>query len=286
MVVILTQPTPKDYVWYLAYGSNLASSKFTHDRGIVPLKSMIVTVPGYTLSMDSAGVPYREPSFASVRLVGYGSSVTERILTGRAYLLTPSQYVKVIASEGGGIAYREVTVEAEAVGKGDAGGQTKGSGGIVASKISARTIITVLQRLPEPRPSKRYMDLITTGAAEGHLPPDYQRYLNRLPYYKPPTHGFRSVGASMFLMIWMPVMTLMEWITKMTVDRDGDGSAPLPVIRLVRACVIAMWWWHDHIHAPIWGRGDGREDVDSEMKRAATLADVEKAASPSTAFAD
>jgi gliotoxin/aspirochlorine biosynthesis gamma-glutamylcyclotransferase len=273
MAVILTQPSPRDNVWYLAYGSNLASSKFTHDRGIVPLDSIVVTVPGYTLSMDSAGVPYREPSFANIRPISYGSSVKERFVIGRAYLLTPRQYVMVIASEGGGIAYREATVEAEFVGAD--GGRRKDSGGI-PTMITARTFVSVLQRLPDPRPSKRYMDLITTGAAEGRLPPEYQRYLNKLPYYNAPTHGFRRIGAALFLMIWIPIMTLMERITKMTVDKDGDGSAPLAVVRMVRACVVAMWWWHDHIHAPIWGRGDGREDVDWGLKRAIALADVEE----------
>lgn len=66
-------------------------------------------------------------------------------------------------------------------------------------------------------------------------------------------------------MIWTPIVTLMEKITKATVNLDGKGNAPSVVILLVRMVVITMWWYHDLIHAPFWGRGDGREDLDAHM---------------------
>lgn len=145
MVVIRTLPAPTENLWYLAYGSNLSSSKFVKDRGIVPLDTVVVSVPGFTLAMESAGVPYQEPSFASVRLIDTQASPKEKELLGTAYLVTPEQYTHIIASEGGGIAYREVAVDVQAF-HDDAG-----------TSMIARTLITVMLRRPAPRPSQRYM---------------------------------------------------------------------------------------------------------------------------------
>jgi gliotoxin/aspirochlorine biosynthesis gamma-glutamylcyclotransferase len=89
------------------------------------------------------------------------------------------------------------------------------------------------------------------------MPPEYQQYLQRWPYYIPPTKGYRYIGAKLFLALWVPIMTIMEKITKATVDKEGNGDVPAWVIFLVRFVVVAMWTWHDYIHAPIWGRGDG-----------------------------
>jgi gliotoxin/aspirochlorine biosynthesis gamma-glutamylcyclotransferase len=155
MVVILTQPTPTQNVWYLAYGSNLSSEKFVRDRGIKPLASIVVTVPGYTLAMDSSGVPYSEPSYASIRPISFSSDRKEREVLGTAYLLTPRQYVAVIASEGGSIAYREEALEALEVPVDEASSSSSRPG--AARRITVRTLVTVLPRRPEPRPSQRYM---------------------------------------------------------------------------------------------------------------------------------
>ncbi|POS79671.1 gliotoxin biosynthesis protein GliK [Diaporthe helianthi] len=126
MVVVLTLEPPKANVWYLAYGSNLSSSKFVKDRGIVPIESAVVRVPGFTLDFTTAGIPYEEPSFASICRLPFGTRedkvlvgqpVDSRMgdegrgtLLGTAYLVTPEQYKRIISSEGGGIAYQEVEV--------------------------------------------------------------------------------------------------------------------------------------------------------------------------------
>ncbi|KAF3058032.1 putative dipeptidase C3A11.10c [Daldinia childiae] len=112
MPVILTLPPPKSPVWYLAYGSNLSSRKFIHDRGITPLGIAVVAVPGFTLTLDSAGVPYSEPAYASISPGECVHAEKPMPLIGTAYLVTDEMYKKVIKSEGGGIAYREVEVQA------------------------------------------------------------------------------------------------------------------------------------------------------------------------------
>jgi hypothetical protein len=52
-------------------------------------------------------------------------------------------------------------------------------------------------------------------------------------------------------------MSMMERITKVALKASGEANAPIWVIIFVRAVVISMWFHHDYIHSPIWGRGDG-----------------------------
>lgn len=150
MLVLCTLPVPTKTVWYLAYGSNLSSEKFIHDRGIKPISSLVVTVPGWTLTMDSAGVPYSEPSFASISPVNTSGRGKTVVLIGTAYELTPAMYAKVLASEGGGIAYAEVEIRARSL-EVEELPRTAQSG---VPHLGVRTLVTVLRR--EGRPSNRY----------------------------------------------------------------------------------------------------------------------------------
>ena len=52
-------------------------------------------------------------------------------------------------------------------------------------------------------------------------------------------------------------MSFMEVITKTFLKENDTAYVPLWITVLVRCAVYAMWWHHDYIHAPIWGRGDG-----------------------------
>ncbi|KAH8773855.1 hypothetical protein F5883DRAFT_385437, partial [Diaporthe sp. PMI_573] len=248
-------PQPNAHVWYLAYGSNLSSSKFIHDRGITPLSTAVVSIPGWSLSMDSAGVPYSEPSFASILPAHAAGREKSVELIGTAYKLTPEMYKKVLASEGGGIAYAEVEVRAHVLHKVLADDTRRSEAG--EGTVAMRSLITVLRR--EARPSARYMNLLRTGAEEAHMPSSYQKFLASIPVYHRPTRLIPSVGATIFLAIWVPIMSIMEKITKASLKRSRTGNAPLWVITLVRFVVFAMWFSHDYLHAPIWGRGDGME---------------------------
>lgn len=68
---------------------------------------------------------------------------------GIAYLITADQYVKVLGSEGGGIAYEDIEVDATPVGEKDRE-QT-------GERLKVRTLGAAIERHPPPRPSKRYM---------------------------------------------------------------------------------------------------------------------------------
>ncbi|KAK8105165.1 hypothetical protein PG999_008524 [Apiospora kogelbergensis] len=221
MPVLQTLSPPKTNVWYLAYGSNLSTAKFIHDRGITPIATAVVNVPGWRLSMDSAGVPYSEPSFASITPMRSDNGDEKAIeLIGTAYYLSPFMYSKVIASEGGGIAYAEVMIWTERLDGADKGTD----GGAIQT-------------------------LLRTGAEEARVPPAYQNFLARILIYHPPTQPFPKLGAALFLAFWGRVMSLMEKITKMSLKGSKTGNAPAWVIAMVRVVVVTMWLYHDFIHA-------------------------------------
>ncbi|CAI6334287.1 unnamed protein product [Periconia digitata] len=244
MIILQTLPPPTSNVWYLAYGSNLAASKFIHDRGIVPISSTVVEVSGWTLVMDSAGVPYSEPCFGSISPIPAFGDEKCVTLIGTAYLLTPEMYKTVLASEGGGIAYCEVEIRVK---------KLEGK----SPTFAARSLATVLRRLAKP--SERYMGLLRTGANEADMPHSYQKFLKNILTYTPPTAAMPRLGAAIFLAFWIPVMSVMEKITKSSLKRSGEAEAPTWVVLMVRVVVHSMWLYHDYVHSPIWGRGDGME---------------------------
>ncbi|MCJ1350345.1 MAG: hypothetical protein MMC33_000326 [Icmadophila ericetorum] len=239
----------------------MSTAKFTGSRGIVPLATMLVRVPGWTLALNIAGLPYSEPVFASImptskrdaegrkvfRLVK--EEEEEKDVFGIGYLVTPNQYIHIIGSEGGGIAYRDVEVEAVPIGSGNV--EQTGA----CERIRMRTLGAAMERCPGGRPSERYMGIVKEGAREAQLPKEYQSLLDEISVYEPPRQRWQKLGASIFLAIWGPIMGVMENIIVATLG--DDGHCPNIIIWLVRLIVTLMWWSHDVLFAPVFGRGDG-----------------------------
>ena len=277
-------------IWYFAYGSNLSTEKFTGGRGITPLAKARVRLPEWRLAFNVPGLPYAEPTFAGIVHCASGSTggstapatstqypINEKSslsdgrnsdppVTGVAYLITRSQFTQVFASEGGGIVYKDLAATAEAVGSID-------EAILSGPRVEVRTlgvVATVQRKAPWPRASRRYMEIVRTGAAEAGLPPAYQRHLASFPPYIPPQTAFARCGAEIFLATWNPVMGGAEKLTHATMREDG--YAPEWVIWLVRLVLSLIWLSHDFVFAPIFGRGDGlaewiEDDGAEEEKR-------------------
>lgn len=151
-------------VWYLAYGSNMRSSVMT-GRGIKPLDAKTVVAPRYYLTFDISGVPYAEPSFASVaefpddidnkdetlKLHLGTTAIPVLPVHGTAYLLTARDYNRLVVTEGGGVAYDEISLEALVLTEGQITSQPS------SQKIIARTLKAKYPRRPNGSPSARYL---------------------------------------------------------------------------------------------------------------------------------
>ncbi|KAI4908886.1 hypothetical protein J4E90_008623 [Alternaria incomplexa] len=204
-------------VWYFAYGSNMSSSKFTGSRGIHPIKIARARIPGWTLTTEIPGTPYSEPAYTSIRPITGTDDPKTREVLGVAYLITDEQYVHLVASEGGGIAYADIAVPALPV--------TSQDERATGKKFVVRTLGTILRRSPGSSPSARYMKLLTDGATDAELPEEYCQYLCHIPKYEPPQDLRRKIGAMLFLAFWHPVMLLVERMALLSLGPDGNAPA-------------------------------------------------------------
>jgi len=129
----------------------MSSAKFTGGRGIVPLDAIRARIPGWQLVMEIPGLPYSEPSFSSVRARDSGKveALCDPDVIGVAYLITVEQYRAVIASEGGGIAYKDISVLGEPI--------FDNEKARLGSTLMVQTLGTAMVRHPCPRPSNRYL---------------------------------------------------------------------------------------------------------------------------------
>lgn len=84
-------------------------------RQITPLQAQAVVVPSYILTFDIFGIPCAEPSFASISAYSHSEEKEESKIPavhGMAYLLTKADYRRLVLSEGSGVGYDEIQVEA------------------------------------------------------------------------------------------------------------------------------------------------------------------------------
>ena len=133
-------------VWYFSYGSNMSREKLEGSRGIHPIAKAAVSIIGWQLTFNIPGIPYKEPVFTSVTPKAYFGYHGIPDVNGIAYLISSEDYAKIVASEGGGVAYSNIELECKAL------GQTG-----LATPKTVRTFGSAVQRNCTSKPSARYL---------------------------------------------------------------------------------------------------------------------------------
>ncbi|KAK5137648.1 hypothetical protein LTR08_007943 [Meristemomyces frigidus] len=303
--------TMRSTVLYLAYGSNLCNETFRGVRGIKPVSQVNVQVPSLRLTFDLPGIPYAEPCFAnsgardpnddplSTRASefiqnektpllsrgadekeGYRKDQWHKGLVGVVYEVTAQDYAHIIATEGGGSAYRDVLVDCHPFATSDPTVPVPRNPTLPAFR--AHTLFAPATPPGEAPPkdggrfqrpdvsyaqaSARYLKLITDGAAELGLPYEYQKYLLALRPYTVTTSKQR-VGQFVFLAIWLPVVQFIFMAG--TMFQDDKGRQPRWMREFSGAVFKAVWASYDGFFKPMFGDGersiaDGGDDVDDE----------------------
>lgn len=231
--------------WYFAYGSNMCSSVFLERRGIRPLKTAVATIPGYILCFEVPGVPYLEPAQGSIRRYRSPKAHDSLDVIGVAYLITSKDMSRIRATEGGGIAYKEVLLEAMLLDEAHD----------MERAIQVRTLISRTPSSPERRPTIRYLNLLIRGAEENHLPADYRRYLSNLPVFTINSSCRYRIGSATFLYFWRSVQKGLEWGIRSF--KDDSGTVPSWFISIFNVLLTTMWFQHDFFFCYLFGRGDG-----------------------------
>ena len=211
-------------VWVFAFGSNMKKDVLEGRRMIKPAESVPAIVPGYMLTFNQPGLPYREPGFATIEPLDakYPGS---RPVHGVAHLMTPTQWEYYKETEGASVqsdeGYGVLEVDLDAYD---------------GRKLKAYTLMTQPKSLQSLRgfyalPSKRYIELLRTGAAEHNLDPEYQKYLNEMVYYEPKGVGGKLgsmvMGAVAFGLLF-PAFGIMRFYRKFrglhSVNKNGMVS--------------------------------------------------------------
>lgn len=281
-------PTAQDKqktVLYLAYGSNLCNETFRGVRGIRPLSQTNVLVPSLRLTFDLPGVPYKEPCFANSALRNpqnppicesdYHKDRWHKGLVGVVYEVTLTDYAHIIATEGGGSAYKDILVDCYVLAKGDTVPEVPSSQPFKAHTLFAPSTAERTHR-PDPsyaQPSKRYLKLITDGAAECDLPAEYCAYLHDIRAYTI-TGTTQAVGAALFLSIWLPVIMLVFAMAKYL--QDEKGRAPRWFAEFSARVFAGMWMCYDGVFRGAFGEGERTVGDESVAKRGRVVGDEEK----------
>ena len=266
---------------YLAYGSNLAAETFQGRRGIKPLRSVNVLVPSLQLVFDLPGLPYVEPCFANTRrrhvLPADQSSFGEKDrllnphselhatsdygwkkgLVGVVYEVTESDYAHIIATEGGGSSYADIEVDCYPLARNAPEVPWHPSKDV----FRAHTLFADTSDLERTKnrvdgwaeASPRYLNLLTTGAAENELPLDYRTWLEQLNGYRITTWR-QTAGKSLFLATWGPFVFLLFSLQTLLVDKDG--KAPKWLALLAMRLFSTMWRSYDSVFKRMFGEGE------------------------------
>lgn len=268
-------------VLYLAYGSNLCNETFRGVRGIKPVSQVNVVVPSLRLTFDLAGVPYTEPCFAnSARRVPdapaphpdephYHKDRWQKGLVGVVYEVTLSDYAHIIATEGGGASYQDILVDCHVLPFADTVPSHPTTATFKAHTLFAPTVSPDEARAadhtsrPDPsyaQPSARYLKLITDGAAECHLPAEYQVYLHNIRPYRITTRK-QAAGKVLFMTIWLPFVLMVFAMGKRL--QNDKGRTPKWFQRLTAIIFAAMWLSYDGVFKKVFG--DGERTIGDEM---------------------
>jgi len=235
-------------LWYFAYGSNMHPKILGGRRKVHPTQSKPGYIPDQYLNFDTLGLPYVEPSFASIGKQPLHPSQPE--VHGVAHQITLADYEQIRRTEGGGghdnIGYDSVEVTVNCY-----DGQ----------ELSAFTLV----QCPSPRrihhgvfyPSKRYMKLIEEGSVEFGLEGKYQEWLKTLPRYEPSPTLVHKMGKILYLSI--AVLFFIPFVGPILIGRFLRVKVP----RLVY--VVSNFFLHVLRHVyyfaflPIFGPGAGEE---------------------------
>ena len=262
----LEQPLAEQTILYLAYGSNLSAETFKGVRGIRPLSAINVHVPSLDLTFDLPGIPYKEPCFANTRYrepttskSDYHKDRWRKGLVGVVYEVTPSDYHKIIATEGGGGSYQDVVVPCFVIPPGTTSVDATPTG----TPFDAHTLFAPSDNKrgksvtrPDPsyaQASARYLKLITDGAEEHDLPADYMAYLYNLRPYTITTYR-QSLGQALLVTTWVPIFILLFGLARHTADKDG--RIPAWLVQIQAVVFRSVWAIYDGFYKKVFGDGE------------------------------
>ncbi|KAK3694372.1 hypothetical protein B0T22DRAFT_452314 [Podospora appendiculata] len=240
-------------------------------------------------------------SSSSSALPSRGGAVWNNGLIGVVYEVTPADYAKIIATEGGGMSYQDILVPCLTLPANvgvperppeiplpflahtlfaprlpdapDDGGDTTTTTTATDDndddqhpslpRWAKRLLLPVRRSDPDyAEPSARYLQLIRDGAREHDLPADYQAYLGALEPYTITTRRQRF-GRILFLGFWAPVFVFLMLGSLLLAD--GKGKVPKWFAAVMVVMNNFVWLSYDFFAKGIFGDGERTVPDDDEV---------------------
>ncbi|CAK7199285.1 hypothetical protein SEUCBS139899_001960 [Sporothrix eucalyptigena] len=121
---------------------------------------------------------------------------------------------------------------------------------------------TTMRGRPNPgyaQPSKRYLGLLTTGAAEHELPQEYQDWLASLQPYTV-TSWRQKVGSFLLIAASLPfllIIVAVNWLPQ----KKGTTGRMSPGMMVAMGCFFkGIWWVYDNVFKPVFGDGERTQE--------------------------
>lgn len=137
-----------------------------------------------------------------------------------------------------------------------------------------RTLVKRLVRFasvfgrPDPgyaQPSKRYLGLLTTGAADHELPQAYQDWLASLQPYTI-TSRRQTVGSNLLLIAALPFLLVILGVNWLPQKKGSTGRMSPTMVIVMGTIFRSVWWVYDHVFDPVFGDGERTEPVKDEVR--------------------
>ena len=194
-------------LWYFAYGANMSADVMVRRRGLRPVSSEPARLGGYELVFTLRGIPFIEPAFASI------CARDDATVHGVLHHVSRADFRTLTNDES--TDYEQIDIEVV---------------GVVSGRVTA-----VAYRAADPIdglvPSRRYMQLLVTGAREAGLPNDYLAALQA----HPSTH---IPGLSR---LFRRIPDIYQWLRRRGIRHENTWpSACTPVSVRPAPCTVTM----------------------------------------------
>ncbi|PYI03820.1 GliK protein [Aspergillus sclerotiicarbonarius CBS 121057] len=245
-------------------GSNRIESNESDEKTALETSHLIQKTPDYTPNMPLIGVVYE---------------------------VTLTDYARIIATEGGGRGYEDKVVDCYPFPKSYNPAdplperpstkpfkahtllspavaedflETTGQAPTTPRK---RTFVSRFSPLVRPnpfyaQPSARYLNLITTGAAEHDFPITYRNYLAGIQPYRITTLR-QKIGKAVFVGCWGPPVFIVLLLQRMCAG--SDGRSPAWLVRFADAVFFTFWQSYDNVFRGLFG--DGERTIGDNTRR-------------------
>ena len=226
---------------YFAYGADM-SQDYLEKNGVHVTGSIPARLSNHYLSFEQIGLPYWEPSFATLSLQPVFRNHT--VAHGVVHQVSQSQFLKY--SKVSGIYYGTVEKQVSV--------QTYDGQSIEVMTLVASPTRTV--KFGQYYPSVDYMKSIIKAAGQNQLKNEYREFLLSIPSYKPETNGITYVGRLMFS-AWFQIYAFPVW-TIQAISAHLDLNFPEFVGKAYQYCLSFATFQHEFLFKHLIGDGSGR----------------------------